>query len=124
MNNDPPILNGRPTQRPLNRDEQKTAFEHLKTQYFQEPVPTPQWQLPAIKDYKLTEAEQLQAVQKQFQERNLQQSLAKVEERLEEKKTADTIKTFYCRHTFQSVRASWMVFPIKYKICSKCGLVK
>ena len=115
---------GRPTQPPLNREQQKTAFEALKNSYFQQPQPTPQWQLPAIKDYKLSETEQLKAVQQQFQERNLQQPLAKVEERIEEKKTADTIKTFYCHHSFQLVKATWMVIPIKYKICSKCGLVK
>jgi len=120
----PPILNGKPTQPPLNRDEQKVAFEALKNSYFQTPPPVPQFPLQSIKEYKLTEQEQLIAAQKQFKERGLQEQMVKVEERLEEKKVSDTIKTFYCHHNFQSVNAKWGVFPVKYKICHKCGLVK
>jgi hypothetical protein len=120
----PPILNGRPTQLPLNREQQKTAFEALKNSYFQEAVPVPQFPVQAIKEYKLSEQEQLLAAQTQMKERGLQQPLAKVEQRLEEKKTVDTIKTFYCQHIFQSVNANWGVLPIKYKICKKCGFVK
>ena len=120
----PPILNGRPTQPPLNRDQQKIAFEALKNSYYQEAPVVPQFPLQPIKEYKLSEQEQLLAAQAQMKERGLQQPLVKVEERLEEKKTVDTIKTFYCHHVFQSVNASWGVLPIKYKICKKCGLVK
>jgi hypothetical protein len=120
----PPMLNGRPTQAPLNRDQQKTAFEQLKGDYFKTPEPTPQWGIPAIKEYKLSEEEQLRAAQAQMKERGLQVQVAAVEERLEEKQTQDRIKTFYCRHTFQKINARWSVFPITCKICSKCGLVK
>lgn len=120
----PPVLNGRPTQAPLNREQQKTAFEQLKGDYFKEAAPTPQWGIPAIKEYKLSEEEQLRAAQAQMKERGLQIQVTAVEERLEEKQTQDRIKTFYCRHEFQIVKAQWMVIPIKYKICSKCGLVK
>lgn len=119
-----PIFNGRPTQPPLNRDQQKTAFEALKNSYFHEAPPTPQFPVQPIKDYKLSEQEQLLAAQAQLKERGMKEPLIKVEERLEEKKTADTIKSFYCNHNFQTVNANWGVFPIKYKICKKCGIVK
>jgi hypothetical protein len=122
--NQPPIVNGKPTQLPLNRDEQKIAFELLKNSYFQAPTPVPQFPLQPIKEYKLSESEQLVAAQTQMKERGLSMPLEKVEQRLEEKKTADTIKSFYCHHIFQSINAKWGVFPIKYKICKKCGLVK
>jgi hypothetical protein len=120
----PPMLNGRPTQAPLNRDQQKSAFEQLKGDYFKAAAPAPQWSIPAVKEYKLSEEEQLKAAQAQMKERGLQVQVAVVEERLEEKQTQDRIKSFYCRHEFQIVKAQWMVLPIKYKICSKCGLVK
>ena len=68
----PPLLNGRPTQAPLNREQQKTAFERLKGEYFKEPVQIPQWSIPAIKEYKLSEAEQLKAAQDQMKDRGLQ----------------------------------------------------
>jgi hypothetical protein len=120
----PPMLNGKPTQAPLNRDQQKTAFEQLKGDYFKTPEPTPQWGIPAIKEYKLSEEEQLRAAQAQMKERGLQVQVAAVEERLEEKQTQDRIKTFYCRHEFQTVKAQFGILPVKYKICKKCQLVK
>jgi hypothetical protein len=120
----PPIVNGKPTQLPLNRQEQKVAFEALKNTYFLQPPPVPQFPLQPIKEYKLSESEQLLATQTQMKERGMTEPLVKVEQRLEEKKTADTIKSFYCHHVFQSVSARWGVFPINYKICKKCNLVK
>lgn len=122
----PPILAGKPTQAPLNREEQKMAFEALKKSYFQEsppPPPTPQI-LQGVKETKLSESEQLKALRSQMAERGFTGEVAKVDERLEEKKTADTIKSFYCNHQFQIVKAQFMLMPIKYKICLKCGLVK
>jgi hypothetical protein len=120
----PPLLNGKPTQAPLNREQQKMAYEALKSEYFKETPAMPQMAQPVIKEYKLTEAEQLRAVQAQMKERGMNSAVQVVEERLEEKKVEDTIKTFYCRHTFQKINARWSVFPITCKICSKCGLVK
>lgn len=120
----PPLLNGRPTQAPLNREQQKTAFEKLRGEYFKEPQPTPQWSIPAIQEYKLSESEQLKAAQDQMKKRGLQMQVAKVEERLEEKKVEDTIKAFYCRHDFQTVKTQFGILPVKYKICRKCQIVK
>jgi hypothetical protein len=120
----PPLLNGKPTQAPLNREQQKMAYEALKSEYFKETPAMPQMAQPVIKEYKLTEAEQLRAVQAQMKERGMNSAVQVVEERLEEKKVEDTIKTFYCRHTFQKINARWSFFPITCKICSKCGLVK
>jgi hypothetical protein len=120
----PPVLNGRPTQSPLNREEQKTAFEKLKGEYFKIPEPTPEWSIPAIKEYKLSESEQLKAAQEQMRDRGFQVQAAALEDRLEEKKVADTIKTFYCRHEFHTVKAQFGILPVKYKICKKCQLVK
>jgi predicted Zn-ribbon and HTH transcriptional regulator len=120
----PPMLNGKPTQAPLNREQQKHAFENLRNEYFKEPLPVPKINVGELKEYKLTESEQLRAVQVQMQERGMNQQVLKLDERLEEKKTQDIIKSFYCTHIFQTVKATWMVLPIKYKICKKCGLVK
>lgn len=120
----PPLVNGRPTQAPLNREEQKTAYEKLKGEYFKTPEITPQWTIQPIKEYKLSEAEQLKATQEQMRQRGLQVQAANIEMRLEEKKVEDTIKTFYCRHEFHSVKATFGVLPIKYKICKKCQIVK
>ena len=120
----PPLLNGKPTQAPLNREEQKVAFEALKQSYFKEQPLTPTMPLQAIKEYKLSETEQLKALQQQMKDRNMNMETLKIEERIEEKKTQETIKTFYCHHNFQLVKASWGILPVKYKVCSKCGLVK
>jgi hypothetical protein len=108
----------------ISREQQTAKFQAMKNTYFQEPQQNPVWQLPAIKETKLTESEQLVAMRNQFAERKLEEQAVKIEEKMEEKKSADTIKTFYCSHTFQTVKAQISVFPIKYKICSKCGLVK
>lgn len=120
----PPTLNGRPTQAPLNREQQKIAYESLKAEYFKEKPALPQMNQPIIKEYKLSEAEQLKALQAQMKERGMKVEVQAVEERLEEKKVEDTIKTFYCRHIFTKINARWGVLPVNCKICSKCGLVK
>jgi hypothetical protein len=120
----PPLLNGKPTQAPLNREQQKIAYEALKSEYFKEIPATPQMTQSSIKEYKLSESEQLKALQAQMKERGMSIQVAVLEERLEEKKVEDTIKSFYCRHVFQKINARWGVLPVNCKICSKCGLVK
>ena len=77
-----------------------------------------------MKEYKLSEKEQLKAAKAQMEERGLKEQVQKVEDRLEEQQTTDTIKQFYCRHNFQLVNTRWMGIPIKYKICQKCNVVK
>jgi hypothetical protein len=52
----PPTLNGRPTQAPLNREQQKIAYEALKSEYFKEKPAMPQMSQPIIREYKLSEA--------------------------------------------------------------------
>lgn len=119
------MLNGRPTQAPLNREEQKAAFEALKYQYFVEPPPTPTFPMQGIKESSLSESEGLKAMQRQMTERGMEiQEIKKVEEKIQENTTKETIKQFYCRHNFQQVNTRWMGLPIKYKICQKCSLVK
>jgi hypothetical protein len=122
----PHILNGRPTQEPLNRDQQAQAFESLKRSYGQQEAPqVPAFPIPAVKDTKLSENEQLKILQQQMKERGLPETyVAKVEEKVQENHTKETIKQFYCRHEFQRVQASFMGLPVRTKICSKCGLVK
>ena len=122
--NDIPFFNKRPTQPPLNRDQQKAAFDALRADYFKEPPPTPKFETPVLKEYKLGEKESLQSVQQQLAERGMNVPLQQITEVLEEKKQHDTVKQFYCRHAFQTVQARVMLIPVKYKICSKCGLVK
>lgn len=120
-----PTLNQRPTQAPLNRDEQKSAFELLKQQYSQESAPQPVAQFGGLKEYKLSEEEALRAMQSQLQERNIQpQVQQQLEAKLEEKQQTAVVKQFYCTHVFTSVRASFMGLPIRYKMCNKCQLVK
>ena len=108
----------------ISKEAQMANFQMRKTSYVQEQPSAPVWEIPGIKETKLTEAEQLKALQNQFAERKLVEQAAKVEERLEEKHTADTIKSFYCQHTFQTVKTQFGIIPVKYKICSRCGLVK
>ena len=118
------MINGRPTQAPLNREEQKLAFENRKKNYVLEQPPTPIFPVPSVKEFKLSQEDQLLALQTQFTERGLQHNVVKVEKQLEENKTATTVQQFYCNHMYQAVKASWMLIPIRYKICQKCGLVK
>ena len=80
------MINGRPTQTPLNREQQKTAFEALKQSYSHEAPPTPVFPLAPVKEFKLTQEQQLKAAQEQFTERGLQHQVTKVEKQLEEKK--------------------------------------
>ncbi len=122
----PPIgFTGRPTQAPLNREQQAQAFSALKQTYFQEPLPTPVLGLQPIKEYKLGESEALKSVAAQMQERNMKvEHLQKVEEKVEEIKQTETIKQFYCRHVYSLVKANFMGFPVRYKVCGKCGAVK
>jgi hypothetical protein len=119
-----PTLNQRPTQPPLDRTQQQSAYEQLKQSYFTERPPVPSFPLAPAQELKLSETQQLQALRDQMKERGLQMEVKAVETRLEEKKTADTVKQFYCTHTFQTVNAKFGILPIRYKICSKCGLVK
>ena len=118
------MIHGRPTQAPLNREEQKVAFNTLKQSYSQDLPPVPTFPVPAVKEFKLSQEDQLKAAQAQFLERGLQPQAEKVVVQLEEKKTATTIQQFYCRHVYQSVSAAWMGIPVRYKICQKCNLVK
>jgi len=113
-----------PTHAPLNRQEQKSAFENLKKQYAIETPATPLFPVAPIKEYKPSQDEQLKVLHVQYMERGLQQQTQMVEKQLEENKTATTVQQFYCRHVYQAVNAAWMGIPIRYKICNKCGIVK
>jgi len=118
-------LNKRPTQAPLNREEQAKQFEALKTSYFSVPVEKPpEFPLQPQKIDRPSETSQLKEFQQRLAERGLEETAKKIETRVEENKTAETVKQFYCHHTFTPVRAHFMSMPIRYKICSKCGLVK
>ncbi len=119
-----PTLNQRPTQPPLDRTQQQSAYEQLKQSYFAERPPVPTFPLAPTQEMKLSETQQLQALRDQMKERGLQFEVKEVETRLEEKKTAETVKQFYCTHRFQTVNAKFGILPIRYKICGKCGLVK
>lgn len=119
-----PTLNQRPTQPPLNREQQAAAFAQRQQMYFQQPAPTPQFPVTPFKEQPISEQQQLEAAKQQMDERGLQQQAAKFTEAIQETQTKETIKQFYCSHTFQVVNAKLSVFPIRYKICKKCGLVK
>ena len=118
-------LNQRPTQAPLNREEQAKQFEALKHSYAA-PAPTkpPVFPLQPQTIDRPSETSQLKEFQQRLAERGLEEIAKKVESHVEENKTAETVKQFYCRHSFTPVRAHFMSMPIRYKICSKCGLVK
>jgi len=114
----------RPTQAPLNREEQKRAFENLQNIYT---VPEPQVQqfpVSALKSEKPSEEIFLKSYKNILEERGITATKIQVEKTIQENKTTATIKQFYCVHTYLPVRASIMGLPIRYKICSKCGLVK
>ena len=127
------VINGRPTQRPLNRDEQKQMFETMQKQYgFVRPdeavkkPSAPQFPIQPIKDIQQPPDQQLEIFRQRLQEYGMpfEQEAKKVETHLEENKTTTTIKQFYCSHIYNPVRVSFMGMPMRYKICSKCGLVK
>ena len=119
-----PTLNQRPTQPPLDRDKQKSAYEQLKQSYVTDRPSTPAFPVAPVQELKLSETQQLQALREQMNARGLQMEVKQVTERLEEKKTAETVKQFYCTHRFQTINAKFGILPIRYKLCTKCGLVK
>lgn len=119
-----PTLNQRPTQPPLDREQQQSAYEQLKQSYNTERPPPQVFPVAPVQELKLSESQQLQALRDQMKERGLEMEVKQVTERLDEKKTAETVKQFYCTHRFQSVNAKFGIFPIRYKLCTKCGLVK
>jgi len=114
----------RPTQAPLNREQQKKEFEERQQQYAPPKSNIPLFPIQAIKPEKPIEEIQLKTFRDMLNERGLHTTVLQVEKTLEENKTSTTIKQFYCGHSFMPVRASFMGLPIRYKICSKCGIVK
>jgi ABC-type phosphate/phosphonate transport system substrate-binding protein len=116
--------------RPLNREEQKRAFEEKLAQFsvFQESPPIPTFPVQPVKDMKPPETDQLALYQQRLAEYGKTAEIAKeaenVQQHIEDTKQKKTIQTFYCSHSFMTVAASWMGIPIKYKICKKCNLVK
>jgi len=119
-------IHGRPTQKPLNREEQKQQFDSLKQEYqfAKEILPTPVFPVEPVKDMKDSFDRQLETYKQRLTEYGIQPEIQKVEKRQEETKTATTINQFYCQHIYNPVRVSFMGMPMRYKICSKCGLVK
>jgi hypothetical protein len=114
----------RPTQRPLDREEQKAFFEARKQLYKVPEQSVPAFPIEPLKLVKPPETEQNKNFLELLKDRGIESAVKKVEEVIEEKKTTTTIKQFYCNHIFNPVRASYMGIPIRYKICAKCGLVK
>jgi hypothetical protein len=119
-----PTLNQRPTQPPLNREQQAAAFAQRQQMYAQQAPPTPMFPITPFKEQPISEQQQMEAAKRQMDERGLKQESAKLTEAIEESHTKQTIQQFYCSHVFQVVNAKLSVLPIRYKICKKCGLVK
>ena len=119
-----PTLNQRPTQPPLNRDQQAAAFAQRQQMYTLEAPPMPQFPIIPFKEQPISEQQQLEAAKRQMDERGLKQGAVKLTEAIQETQTKETIKQFYCSHVFQAVNAKLSVLQIRYKICKKCGLVK
>ena len=122
------LIHGKPTQKPLNREEQKQQFDSLKREYqfTKEALPTPVFPVEAVKDIKEPANKQLELYKQRLAEYGKHQEIEfqKVEKHQEEVKTATTISQFYCQHIYNPVRVTFMGMPMRYKICSKCGLVK
>lgn len=114
----------RPTQRPLNREEQKQQFEALQNRYAPPPETIPTFPIQPLIPEKPVQEVQLKTFRDILKERGISDAVVRVEKQIEEKKTTDTIKQFYCSHKYTPVRAAYMGLPIRYKICSKCGAVK
>ena len=114
----------RPTQAPLNREQQQQAFEALKNQYKVPEVEVQHFPINSLKPEKPSEELFLKSYRNILEERGIKTKQVEVEKNIEENKTTVTIKQFYCTHMYSPVRASIMGLPIRYKICSKCGLVK
>ena len=110
----------------MNRDEQKQQFDSLKRdyQFAKEVPPTPVFPVEPVKDMKDSFDRQLETYKQRLTEYGIQPEIQKVEKHQEETKTTTTINQFYCQHIYNPVRVSFMGMPMRYKICSKCGLVK
>ena len=120
-----PTLNQRPTQPPLNREQQAAAFTQRQQMYTQQaPATPPQFPIQPFKEFPVSEQQQLEAAKRQMDERGLKQEAVKLTEAIQETQTKETIKQFYCSHVFQAVKAQISILPIRYKICKKCGFVK
>jgi hypothetical protein len=119
-----PSLNKRPTQPPLDRNQQTAAFEALRAQYARDAPPPQPFPVVPEKETALSERQTLEAIKNQLQERGMNSYVPVVEEKIKENTTHTTVTQFYCRHTFQQVKANFGILPVKYKICSKCGIVK
>lgn len=119
-----PTLNQRPTQPPLNREQQAAAFNQRQQMYSQEAPPFPQFPMTPFKEQPVSEQQQLEATKRQMDERGWKQQAVKLTEAIQETQTKETIKQFYCSHVFQAVKAQIYILPIRYKICKKCGFVK
>ena len=114
----------RPTQAPLDRETQKKAFESLKNMYKVPESVVQVFPIDPIKPEKPSEELFLKSYKNILEERGIKTTQAKVEKSISENKTSTTIKQFYCVHVYSPVKASFMGLPIRYKICSKCGIVK
>jgi hypothetical protein len=117
-------MTSRPTQAPLNREEQKIIFEGLQNRYKISEPQVQQFPIESYKPEKQSEENFLKSYKNILEERGITSTKIQVENTIKENKTTATIKQFYCSHTYTPVRASIMGLPIRYKICSKCGLVK
>jgi hypothetical protein len=109
---------------PLSREEQIKAFESLKALYKTPESVVQAFPVNALKPEKPSEELFLKSYKNILEERGIKTTQVKVEKTIEEKKTTTTIKQFYCVHNYSPVKASFMGLPIRYKICSKCGIVK
>lgn len=112
---------------PKTREQQQADFEAAKRQYEPPTQSAPATALPQqqLKEYKMSEKQQLEALQAQMRERGMDPAvISKVETKIEEVKTTAVVKQFYCRHTFNRVEAAFFGIPVRTKICTKCGLVK
>jgi len=114
----------RPTQAPLDREAQKKAFESLKNTYKPPEQVVQVFPINPLKPEKPSEEIFLKSYKNILEERGLTHTQHKVEKSINENKTSTTIKQFYCVHIYSPVKASFMGLPIRYKICSKCGIVK
>ncbi len=124
LRRDIPTLNQKPTQPPLNREEQEKIYHQLKNQYFTERKIEQGNPIVPYKEQSLGEDHMLKKMKDAMQERGLSIQAKAVEEKLEENHVSATIKQFYCAHVFELVKVKVSIIPIKYRICKKCGLVK
>jgi hypothetical protein len=125
--NDIPIVDGKPTQRPLDKNITMTKFKQLQEQYGgrEEDIPKNNPVLSTvIREVKQNELDQIQAVEREAIERNMTGFVNDFRAKNNSKIEEDKLRKLLCIHSYQPIQLyDNKRIVMRYKICKLCGLV-